>query len=442
MVVERSQARFLRGLALLSVGLLLVLVELVELAREVMTECKQRATLTTCTSIYSKLYSQSYSGIRNPKTHQIAVLYISRLCLFQAPLAVNIPISMLSHLTNHPFFFVTTTARVEIRIITVANNNRNLTTSPIPSELTAAMTDYAKLKVAELREALQKRNLLTSGVKADLVTRLQAADKADPPAAATPTTTIAATASATATSESKPTEQKQVHLPSAEDEFEVDWDHEDDAPKPTATAPSQPASESKPIAPVADGKPKRKTIASLFDEPATTPATAVAAAAPAGAKTNETSSPSTVTDEATKPSSPEKPAESFAANLPTTSLDEEIARRKKRAERFGLSVEESEALKALERQKRFGASAATEIVKEGAKVKGLDEALSEGKRGMEQQGGRGGRKRGRFETRRGKAELRDGNGLVPKTVGKGAGKVTDDPEERRKAEERKKRFSS
>lgn len=296
------------------------------------------------------------------------------------------------------------------------------------------MTDYTKLKVTDLRDLLTARKLPTNGLKNELITRLTASDAESSPAEPTPAATT-------------------------NDEYEVDWE-EDHKPAAAAAAPvaePKPVEEAAPAAPVAlaavpvdqDTKPKRKTIASLFESPApaaaAAPTTSAPDAAPAATKpNNDPSSPSTVTDEA--------PAPSFAANLPTTSLDDEISRRKKRAERFGLSAEESETLKALERQKRFGAAVANE--KEGGEkveVKGLDEALPaerERKRRGEVQVGRGGgQKRGRFETQEAPARRRGGGAGGRRNAGPAeqgrAQKVTAvDPEERRKAEERKKRFSS
>ena len=76
-----------------------------------------------------------------------------------------------------------------------------------------------------------------------------------------------------------------------------------------------------------------------------------------------------------------KPATSFSANLASTSLDEEIARRRKRAEKFGMSEQESDAIKSLERQKKFGTGPATiDEPADGTSASGvnrLDEALPE-----------------------------------------------------------------
>ena len=91
------------------------------------------------------------------------------------------------------------------------------------------------------------------------------------------------------------------------------------------------------------------------------------------------------------------------ASLPSTSLDSELAKRKARAARFGLAESSDDALKALERAKRFGTGGKED--REG--VKGLDEALPE-------RNGRGGRKRGREE---GEGDGNEGRGRGRRRVG-------------------------
>ncbi|KAF8247022.1 hypothetical protein K440DRAFT_661653 [Wilcoxina mikolae CBS 423.85] len=274
------------------------------------------------------------------------------------------------------------------------------------------MTDYNKLTVPKLREILMSRELSTSGLKTELIARLTAADSS------TTATPEALPAGTTPTPTAEPSNS---HLPN--EEYTVDWS-DDTTTKPSTTA-----------APEQTSKPARKSIAALFDSPPKPDASA-----PAAAKTgNEPSSPSTVTSEsAPTTTTTTAPTPVFAANLPTTSLDDEITRRKKRAERFGLSAKESDALKALERQKRFG------IEEKAATVGGLDDALPEQqrKRREQQQGGRGGGKRGRFAEggrRRGNGDG-NRNGVQTGRVQKNVTSV--DPEEKRKAEERRKRFAT
>ncbi|KAG5363443.1 hypothetical protein CJU89_2616 [Yarrowia sp. B02] len=60
------------------------------------------------------------------------------------------------------------------------------------------MSDYASKKVAELKELLSARGLAVSGNKADLVARLEEADKAAPAETSTETTTETASTTETA----------------------------------------------------------------------------------------------------------------------------------------------------------------------------------------------------------------------------------------------------
>lgn len=345
--------------------------------------------------------------------------------------------------------------------------------------VTVAMTDYTKLKVTELRDLLTRRSLSTAGNKPDLIARLTSSNDASGTGSgagtvAAPTPSASATASAAA---------KPSHLPSADD-YEVDWGtgpDEEPVSAPAVVAPT--VSAIAPSVTTASEKPKRKTIASLFDESSTAKDTASAdtttvntgaATATTATKDKSPSSPSTVNggDDA-KPSaatlaeSEKKP--SFSANLPSTSLDTELERRKARAARFGASAADTEQIKLLERQKRFGVEAVAAESSNKPQVKGLDDALPERKRrGGAAEDGSGGRgKRGRFGGRgggggtggRGGNRDRDrGNGNTRGNSNSGVQQqrrdtnqkkaavikksVLDDPEERRKAEARAKKFGT
>jgi SAP domain-containing ribonucleoprotein len=123
--------------------------------------------------------------------------------------------------------------------------------------------------------------------------------------------------------------------------------------------------------------------------------------------------PTEAAEEATAEEKKE-PAPDYSKGLAATKLDEEIEKRRKRAEKFGMKVEDDEGLKKLERSKKFG---------ENGPPAGLDEALPErsrkrgreggdeagdnkrrggGRSGGGQRGGRGGR------DRRDNRENRDG----------------------------------
>lgn len=331
------------------------------------------------------------------------------------------------------------------------------------------MPDYAKVTVPKLRELLASRSLPTNGLKTDLIARLAASDAAasspkpassSSPAAAAPPPAAAAAATGR----------------NAE-EFHVDWEEPAHAAAPAAApaatsaaaattpaaAPARahsraPPAESQPAA----SKPVRKSIAALFDDPPK-PGDPTA-----HTKTgNEPSSPSTVTSESAPPPPPPPPshpasaaaaaasspaaaapaaaaavsdsAHQFAANLPTTSLDDEIARRRKRAARFGLSAQESEALKTLERRKRFGLH---DDELGDKKISGLDDALPERPQHQNQQyGRRNGGVAAAGGSLRGKRNGFQG-GVQTGRVQKPGGGVLLNAEDRRKAEERKRRFAA
>lgn len=197
-------------------------------------------------------------------------------------------------------------------------------------------TDYTKKKNAELEDLLKSRSLPHTGKKAELVARLQQHD-ADQAAASKPPTTTA----------------------TAGNEDEIDW--EDDAA--AATDPASAAT----IAAGGLAQPANPTAV-----PNQIPAT----------------DPSKTSDLTTKPPAPVPstdlpgPKPPLAANLPTTTLDTELEKRRARAARFGIKETDSDALKAIERAKKFGTGDAGDR----AAVKGLDEALPE--RGVKRGRGR------------------------------------------------------
>lgn len=250
-------------------------------------------------------------------------------------------------------------------------------------------TDYSKKTNAELVEILKGRSLPHTGKKADLVARIQQDDEKESTGAP-----AAAPASGAA-------------------EDVIDWD--DDVPADSSADP-QPATEAGANAIAAGGKgavanPVAVPNQKLDTDPATTDELKVEAtgqAEPAGAPEAET-----------------KPAVDYTRGLPATELEEELRKRKARAEKFGI-VEDSEtalkeAEKTLARAKRFGTGAEADA---GVSVKGLDQALPEErrKRSRNDQGGRGGKRRdhghGRNRNRRG-----DGNQNQNRGGGGGGGGV-------------------
>ncbi|OJJ47257.1 hypothetical protein ASPZODRAFT_132232 [Penicilliopsis zonata CBS 506.65] len=221
------------------------------------------------------------------------------------------------------------------------------------------MTDYNKKTNAELIEMLKSRSLAHNGRKAELVARLQADDEAK---SAAPGETTATKADA------------------AEDV--IDW--EDDAPTEAATT-VKPSTATGAAAIAAGGQgpvanPAAVPNQKVDTDPSTTDDLKVESqGAVAGEKPAESE---TATDAAAAADVAEsKPAVDYTRGLPSTELEEELKKRKARAEKFGI-VEDTEtalaeAEKALQRAKRFGTGAGSA---EGSTsgpvgVKGLDEAL-------------------------------------------------------------------
>ncbi|CAD0091362.1 unnamed protein product [Aureobasidium mustum] len=186
------------------------------------------------------------------------------------------------------------------------------------------MAEYSKMKNAELEALLKERNLPHTGKKADLIKRLQDHD--------------AQTADGSA--------------PKNDDE--IDWDDE-----PAAAAASKASTDAAAVAIAAGGQgqppnPQAVPNQQADIDPSQTddltvikPADDASTAQPAD--TADASAPSEA-----QPEEPAKPAVDFTSGLAKTTLDQEIEKRKARAKKFGLNEDEDEALKALERAKRFG----------------------------------------------------------------------------------------
>lgn len=292
-------------------------------------------------------------------------------------------------------------------------------------------TDYSKKKNAELVEILKSRSLPHTGNKAEMVSRLQEDDKAK--ATAAPTTAAKTDA--------------------AEDV--IDW--EDDAIA-TETAPVKPSTEAGAAAIAAGGQgsvpnPVAVPNQQLAEDPATTDDLKVEApgSAPDGkvaAPEAETAAP---TEDATA-AQPEKPAVDYTKGLPSTELEEELKKRKARAEKFGI-VEDTktaleEAEKALQRAKRFGT--ATEAAPTVG-VNKLDAALPDERprkrgRGDTENSNRGNKRRdfgGRNRNRRGGNATRSQNQSQRQGGGQGnAGQTAWSDKDALALEARKKRFAT
>ncbi|KAL4800745.1 hypothetical protein BDV19DRAFT_383762 [Aspergillus venezuelensis] len=212
------------------------------------------------------------------------------------------------------------------------------------------MADYAKKTNAELVEILKSRNLPHTGKKAEMVARLEENDAAAPPAAATE---------------------------NAEDV--IDWEDDEVPTTASNTKPAETAPAPAPAAPAA-AEPVQEA-----------PKTEEKTEGPEAAATKESTEQ--------QPASEEKPAPNFSIGLSVTDLEEELKKRKARAEKFGITEDSQAAIdaaeKKLERAKRFGTAGEEET--NAQSVGRLDKALPERSRkrgrGEGEQGGRGGKRR-------------------------------------------------
>ncbi|KAL4977608.1 hypothetical protein BDW66DRAFT_149919 [Aspergillus desertorum] len=231
-------------------------------------------------------------------------------------------------------------------------------------------TDYAKKTNAELVEILKSRNLPHTGKKADMVARLQEDDNSKAAAPA-------------------PTEN-------ADDV--IDWE-DDEVPAAGSTSITKPAdtgAEAAAVAPTPDEE--NAATAPKTEETKTEGANAEAGANKDSAEPTGTVVPTGAEEQAAQQPAEEKPAPNFALGLSVTDLEEELKKRKARAEKFGITEESQaaidEAAKKLERAKRFGTAGEAPNVES---VSRLDQALPEKSRkrgrGENDQGGRGGKRR-------------------------------------------------
>lgn len=246
-------------------------------------------------------------------------------------------------------------------------------------------TDYSKKTNADLVEILKSRSLPHTGKKAELVARLQ---ESDSQSGAAPAPSSAAKADTT--------------------DDVIDW--EDDEVPAEGTKPS---TEPGAAALAAGGKGQVSNPAAvpnqqLGDNPAATSDLKVESTGEEAGKEGSEAVPAAATAEGgADAQEEEKPAPNFAKGLPTTEMEEELRKRKARAEKFGITEDSqtaiAEAEKSLERAKRFGTGADPNA---GVGVRKLDEALPQEKsrkRGRNDQGGRGGKRRnfgGRNQGRR------------------------------------------
>ncbi|RMZ72244.1 hypothetical protein GMOD_00007256 [Pyrenophora seminiperda CCB06] len=261
------------------------------------------------------------------------------------------------------------------------------------------MSEYSKMKNDELSALLKERKLPHTGKKAEMVERLQKDN------------------------------EKASAQPPTRGEDEIDWDDEDDdvAAPTTTTAPQEETVIT-----------NEETVANAGGEgqppnPQAVP-NQVADIDPAQTDDLTVEAPAEGTE--TKPEEKKEPTPDYSRGLAATKLDEEIEKRKKRALKFGTKFEDDEALKKLERAKKFG---------EVGPPKGLDEALPEqrerrqkrGREGAEdagnnkrrdtgrdagRTGGRGGRRENRHRDAKDNRDSKDNRRSEKKTTGGGGGR--------------------
>jgi SAP domain-containing ribonucleoprotein len=206
------------------------------------------------------------------------------------------------------------------------------------------MPEYAKMKNADLEALLRERNLPATGKKADMVDRLTKDDEKN----AAPAETKAAV--------------------NAEDE--IDWDDDGDEAAATTTQTDATVTANEETIEKAGGEGRAANPLAVPNQ--------VADIDPAQTDDLTTLPPTEGGEDALLEEEKKEPAPDYTKGLAATNLDEEIERRRKRAEKFGMKVEDDEGLKKLERAKKFG---------ESGPPRGLDEALPERNRKRGREGG-------------------------------------------------------
>ncbi|KAE8349201.1 hypothetical protein BDV28DRAFT_66567 [Aspergillus coremiiformis] len=240
-------------------------------------------------------------------------------------------------------------------------------------------TDYSKKTNAELVEILKSRSLPHTGKKAEMVARLQEDDN---------------NAAQTAAPAAKPDNAEDV----------IDWE-DDDVPATDAAA-AKPSTETGAAAIAAGGQgtvsqPTAVPNQQQDTDPATTDDLKVESKGAAASNAEEGLEEATAkAPETTKAAEAEqKPAPNYAMGLSVTDMEEELKKRKARAEKFGITEDSKavveEAERKLERAKRFGAAPEESPA---AGVGKLDQALPSEKarkrgRSENDQGKRGGKRR-------------------------------------------------
>mmetsp|Transcript_22195 Transcript_22195/g.33063 ORF Transcript_22195/g.33063 Transcript_22195/m.33063 type:complete len:205 (-) Transcript_22195:43-657(-) len=199
-------------------------------------------------------------------------------------------------------------------------------------------TDIKKMKVQDLRDALEKRGLSTDGLKADLVTRLQA--RLDEEEFLSPASAHTSTAPAAAAAASSP-----------EKEVEPEKESEPEAPPKAEETPSPEKNDPQQEKKVKTEEKKESVMSSQETAKLTFEEKLQKRAARFGTAPKPNPPPPS---KKAKPSSSQKNKESgeTALLLPK----EEIEKRLARAKKYGVTGPKVDELKSMLRRHRFGCS--------------------------------------------------------------------------------------
>lgn len=335
------------------------------------------------------------------------------------------------------------------------------------------MADYSSQKVPDLKKLLSERGLVISGNKADLIARLQEDDaKKNGDAAACMSTPSPLRSRALLYMRHAFPQMGNMLILfdiAGAGEDEIDWDEDDN--KPTVEATTAPAAAAVP----AGGAGQVPTPAAVSTQKA---AIDPSTTSDLNVKQPETKATAPATDaapaaEAEKKveTKPEEPKKDYTIGLGMSEAEKEAEKRAARAKRFARPEAAAAPAKELteeekkleERAKKFGTDK-TKEQKEAEKekevvqdiVKGLNSALPERKLKRERgnDGAHGRQAKRQTPDRRTEGPRRGGGQQGQRGGGRGgdrkAGggsssapkKITDDPEERAKAEARAKRFAA
>mmetsp|Transcript_35572 Transcript_35572/g.52141 ORF Transcript_35572/g.52141 Transcript_35572/m.52141 type:complete len:209 (-) Transcript_35572:41-667(-) len=203
-------------------------------------------------------------------------------------------------------------------------------------------TDIKKMKVQDLRDALEKRGLSTDGLKADLVTRLQA--RLDEEEFLSPASAHTSTAPAAAAAASSP-----------EKEVEPEKETEPEAPPKAEETPSpeknEPQQEKK-----AKTEEKKESSSTVMSSQETAKLTFEEKLQKRAARFGTAPKPNPPPSKKAKPSSSQQNKNKESGETALLLPKEEIEKRLARAKKYGVTGPKVDELKSMLRRHRFGCS--------------------------------------------------------------------------------------